>query len=445
MILLRWIGCQRFIYNAKVSEDRYFRKFAAKFGGENPVDQEYSRFIGAESQWLREVPSQVLRNGAAKWRQAYQRFYKRLGGRPTIHKKNGKQSVWLTSELFRFENGRLLIGTNKCPVGEVHFKAHREYTVPKSIHVSVEAGRWFVSFSTESKEPEYSDAEIASWLQTFTPEELAEHTLGLDRGVVTPIAVSDGRNFDFKPVEKKRIRKRAKTTKRLQRKLAKKTNKAGKRRARLRARIAVLHRKTADLRRDFAHQTSRKLANDENTVLYVVEDLKINNMTRSAKGTKAKPGKNVKQKAGLNRSILNAAWGQSERYLAYKARRKHKLVIKVTPYRSSQECAVCGHCSADNRISQSVFICQACGHFDNADTNAGGTLANRGVELIVSGNWSPKEVKRTSIRKVRCERPEPELITPTPGDEGVGRSVLRDAMLSSKEPGRNPDYSAFSA
>ena len=58
-ILLRWIGCQRFIYNAKVSEDRYFRVFARKFGGDAPIDQEYSRFIGPDTQWLREVPSQV--------------------------------------------------------------------------------------------------------------------------------------------------------------------------------------------------------------------------------------------------------------------------------------------------------------------------------------------------------------------------------------------------
>src|SRR5215471_2107991 len=63
-ILLRWIGCQRFIYNAKVSEDRYFRGFARKFGGAVPVDQAYSHFIGPQTPRLREAPSQILRNGA---------------------------------------------------------------------------------------------------------------------------------------------------------------------------------------------------------------------------------------------------------------------------------------------------------------------------------------------------------------------------------------------
>jgi putative transposase len=69
-ILLQWIGCRRFLYNAKVSEDRYFRAFSRKFGGEVPIDQEYSRFISTDTPWLREVPGQVLRNGAVYWRQA---------------------------------------------------------------------------------------------------------------------------------------------------------------------------------------------------------------------------------------------------------------------------------------------------------------------------------------------------------------------------------------
>ena len=77
-ILLRWIGCQRFIYNAKVSEDRYFRTFARKSlqhaGQLPPQDQQYSHFITEATPWLREVPSQVLRNGAVRWKQAYSRY-----------------------------------------------------------------------------------------------------------------------------------------------------------------------------------------------------------------------------------------------------------------------------------------------------------------------------------------------------------------------------------
>ena len=105
-ILLQWIGCQRLIYNAKVQEDRYFRRFAQRMvgtaGEKIPVDQEYSRFITEKTAFLKRVSSQILRNGAVKFKQAYSRFFQKLGGRPKIKKKNGRQAVWITDELFQF-------------------------------------------------------------------------------------------------------------------------------------------------------------------------------------------------------------------------------------------------------------------------------------------------------------------------------------------------------
>lgn len=106
-ILLRWIGCQRFIYNAKMDEDRYFRTFARKSlalaGKQAPIDQQYSQFKTKLTPWLSEVPSQVLRNGAVHWKHAYGRYFRKLARRPTRHGRGGGQSVWLTKELFHFE------------------------------------------------------------------------------------------------------------------------------------------------------------------------------------------------------------------------------------------------------------------------------------------------------------------------------------------------------
>jgi len=106
-ILSQWIGHQRFVFNSKVHEDRYFRKFLKKSltltGAEVPVDQQYSHFITDDTPFLKEVPSQILRNGASKWYAAYQRFFKKVTkGRPTIQKKTGRQSVMITRELFTF-------------------------------------------------------------------------------------------------------------------------------------------------------------------------------------------------------------------------------------------------------------------------------------------------------------------------------------------------------
>ena len=122
-LLSQWIGCQRFIYNAKVGEDRYFRTFLKKAltltGDESPVDQKYSQFISEETAFLRKVPSQILRNGAYRWMTGYQRCFKKLGGRPTFRSKNGRQSVLITSELFSIntEKGIVVLGTDKHPLG----------------------------------------------------------------------------------------------------------------------------------------------------------------------------------------------------------------------------------------------------------------------------------------------------------------------------------------
>lgn len=409
-ILLRWIGCQRAIYNAKVAEDRYYRSFARRFvanaGQHAPIDQEYSRFIGDDTRWLRDVPSQVLRNGAVRWRQAYARFFSKLAGRPKLRKRHGAQSVWLTSELFSFDpddNLALRIGTRKHPIGELRYARQRGHDVPASIRVTIDAGRWYLSFSTDDGTPEYDDADIAAWLAQFTREELTERTVGLDRGVSIPLAASDGGDFDFLPVHKRRFRKRAKQRLRWQRRVAKRA-KTSARREKAKRRAAVTQRYGKDVRRDFAHKTSHALVSNPRNVLIVFEDLKVKNMTASAKGTAAAPGRNVRQKAGLNRAILGSAWSQTRQFTAYKARRQHKLSIDVPPHFSSQECAACGCTHKGNRVSQSLFVCQDCGHTDNADRNASNVVKRRGVDLILSGEWVPKEKRRANIRRKAEDR-----------------------------------------
>ena len=90
-LLLQWIGCQRLIYSAKVQEDRSYRRLPRQMmgttGEDSPVDQQDSRFINDTTAFLRKVPSQILRNGAVKFRQAYSRFFQKRGGRPKIKNK----------------------------------------------------------------------------------------------------------------------------------------------------------------------------------------------------------------------------------------------------------------------------------------------------------------------------------------------------------------------
>jgi putative transposase len=420
-ILLNWIGCQRYIYNAKVGEDQYFRRVARKSlahaGEYAPIDQQYSQFKTELTPWLSEVPSVLLRNGSVLWKQAYGRYVSKLGGRPTIHKKHGKRAVWLTSELFEFkpvidrETGditshTLHVGTKKFPVGVLEFKAHREYNVPASLHISVHAGQWHISFNYDNAIPEPSEKDTISWLEGFTESELRSASLGLDRGVALPLVSSDHKEFGFTAIQAGRLEKQARHKKRWQRRLARRT-KGSSGYLKAKQRVARYSRYGADVRRDVGHKTSYVLAQNPRIKLYVFEALKIKNMTRKAKPKQDEGGKwlrnGARAKSGLNRSILASTWAQTKTYLQYKARRQGKLVIEVPAFYSSQECAACGHTHPDNRKSQSEFVCQRCGNTENADHNAAKVIAARGVQHVLSGKCSKKESKRCGITKKKIQ------------------------------------------
>ena len=401
--LLRWIGCQRVIYNAKVQEDRYFRTFARKTlalaGQYAPQDQRYSQFITDDTAWLKEVPSQVLRNGAVRWKQAYGRFYKKLAGRPTLHRKTGAQSVWLTDELFTFtpvvdaETGevtyRLRVGTPKFPVGELTYVAHRAHTVPNSIRLIVEAGRWFLTFSTDDETVLPSKQDTADWLAEFGEEELRERAVGCDRGVAVPLMTQAGRPFALLPVQDARLAQKQKAIKRWQRKLARRT-KGGANRRKAAKRLAALSQYGKNVREDFAHQTSHALVADPKTLLLVFEALGVKRMTARPKAKQdPETGRwlpnGARAKAGLNKGILASAWGQIKRCTDYKAQRAGKLMIEVPAHHTSQTCSHCGHVHPDNRLSQAEFVCLRCGFAENADINAARNIQHRGVAIIRAG------------------------------------------------------------
>ncbi|MFG3439733.1 RNA-guided endonuclease InsQ/TnpB family protein [Nonomuraea sp. NPDC047897] len=104
-------------------------------------------------------------------------------------------------------------------------------------------------------------------------------------------------------------------------------------------------------------------------------------MTRSASGTIDAPGRNVAQKAGLNRSILDAGWGVFLTILAHKAESAGRELIAVDPRNTSRTCSRCGHVAKDNRLTQAAFACTACGHTAHADVNAAINILRAGLAL----------------------------------------------------------------
>jgi len=134
--------------------------------------------------------------------------------------------------------------------------------------------------------------------------------------------------------------------------------------------IARLKAREADARKDWAEKLSTDLARRFDLIR--VENLLVESMTRSAKGTLTEPGRSVQAKAGLNRAILASGWGILVRRLEQKAPGR---IEKIHPAFTSQRCSVCGHVTGENRKSQAVFTCAACGHTCNADVNAAKNIA----------------------------------------------------------------------
>jgi transposase len=158
---------------------------------------------------------------------------------------------------------------------------------------------------------------------------------------------------------------------------------------RVRLGIARLKARESDRRKDWVEKTSTELARQFDLIR--VEALKIQNMTRSARGTLEAPGRNVRQKAGLNRGILASGWGLLVRRLENKAPGR---VEKVNPAFSSQRCSACGHVDAKSRESQARFVCTACGFACNADVNAARNIAAGHAVTARGGDGVARPVNR---------------------------------------------------
>jgi putative transposase len=234
----------------------------------------------------------------------------------------------------------------------------------KNATVSLRGGRWFVSIQTEQ--------EVAEPVHTSTT------AAGIDRGVVNLATLSDGTVFEGAKPLKRLLRKLARQQRMLSRKVRFSRNWKKQR-----DRISRLHIKIADARLDAIHKATTTISKSH--ALVCLEDLRTQNMTRSARGTVDNPGSNVRQKAGLNRSILDMGWFETCRQLEYKQRWRGGLVILISPHHTSTTCSVCGYRDKGNRLSQSVFDCVACGHTENADINAAKNILAAGLAATACG------------------------------------------------------------
>ena len=395
-ILSQWMGCARLIWNAKCEDEAYMTRFARRYcplGTYAPIDQTFSQYKSKDlTPWLFDCPSQILRNSAVNWYQTYCKFIRGECGKPKRKPfKDGSGSIHLTRELFSFEtcadgNVRLFIGSKRNHIGYLGFKKHQDFLIPNSIYITKKHGQYWVSFSygEENVSLISFNRDNLKYLSTQDEAYLNQYTVGIDRGVVVPVQAGS-RSFDFSPNQMRNKHKHERYIKRLERQKAKK-KKGSSRYLKCKKRIARRHDKIKNIRKDFCHQTSRKIINDKNHQIIVLESLNVQQMTkRPAPKLNAQGGwdKNcARAKAGLNKSILDRGWHQFEIFLAYKSQNAGKALFKVDAKYTSQACAACEHRHPNNRRTQSLFICERCGHTDNADRNAALVIKKRAIKLI---------------------------------------------------------------
>jgi putative transposase len=338
--LARAFGCARVVYN-----DCLRLRDQCHAAGEKITDTEVQRRVitlaklTPERAWLAEVGSVVLVQACQDARRAYRNWFrsisaKRKGfkvGHPVVRRKHGRQSVRLTRNGFALRGEHLYV----TKVGGLKVRWSRRLpSVPSSVTVIREPdGRYYASFVVE-RQP--------------APLPAGDREVGIDVGLHRLVVTSDGEII----ANPRFLRSRQRHLARAQRSLSRK-KKGSANRAKARRRVAVLHRKVRETRRDHAHKTALRLVRDNQAVY--AEDLSITGLARTR----------------LARSVHDAGWGQLLRLIEEKAAccgREFHRIGRFVP--TSQTCSECGVLEGPKPLSIRAWQCAACGAVHDRDVNA---------------------------------------------------------------------------
>ncbi len=364
----------RFVWNLAVEQHRHWRPGRASAPGYLEQCRQLTA-ARAEQPWLAAGSQMVQQQALRDFAQAMAAFFDPANpaGRPSW-RKAGRNEGFRAVAVKPGDVRRLSrhVGEVRVPkAGWVRFRWSRP--VPpgvKSYRVTRDrAGRWHVAFAV-IPEP--------------IPAPGNGETVGIDRGVAVSAALSTGKMLTAPGLSAGRRHR----LRRLQRRLAR-ARPGSNRRARVKRAVARLRAREADARKDWAEKASTGIARGFDLIR--VEDLRIADMTRSARGTAQNPGRNVRAKAGLNREILRSGWGLLVRRLEDKAPGR---VEKVKPHYTSQRCSACGQVDAESRESQARFVCTACGYACNADVNAARNIAAGHAVTARGGDGVARPVNR---------------------------------------------------
>ena len=344
--LAKTFGCARFVYNYMLRQrtDAWFQR-QEKVGYHETSAMLTALKKQSEFAWLNEVSSVPVQQSLRHLQTAFGNFFSRRNKYPTFKKKDGAQSAEYTTSAFKWDGKTLSIAKN----GALNIRFSR--TIPKAAIVTTvtvskdTAGRYFVSMLCTDQ------------VQAKTP---IEAKVGIDLGLSHFAILSTGEKIAAPNTFRKNEEKLAK----LQRRLAKKT-KGSANRKKAKLKVAKLHAKIADSRKDFLHKLSTRLVN-ENQVI-AIETLAVSNMQKNRH---------------LAKSISDAGWAEFVRQLKYKSLWYGRELVGIDRwYPSSKRCSDCGHTVAKMPLSVREWTCPECGTIHDRDVNAARNVLAAGLAV----------------------------------------------------------------
>lgn len=351
MILAKTFGCARFAYNhmLRLRTDAWFQR-QERVGYHETSAALTKLKREPEFAWLNEVSSVPVQQALRHLQTAFANFFAKRARYPSFKRKDGPQSAEYTTSAFKWDGKALKLAKMDAPLA---IRWSRQ--IPKAAKVTTvtvsrdTAGRYFVSMlcdDTVSAKPE------------------AAGRIGIDLGLTHFAILSTGEKIAAPNTFRRNEAKLAK----LQRRLAKKT-KGSARRAKAKLKVARLHAKIADSRRDFLHKLSTRLIN-ENQVI-AVESLSVSNMQKNR---------------CLAKSISDASWSEFVRQLEYKARWYERTLVGIDRwYPSSKRCSDCGHTVATMPLNVREWACPECGSIHDRDINAARNVLAAGLAVSAHG------------------------------------------------------------
>ena len=362
--LLQTLEVCREVYNSML----HWRKFDYECFGKSPSKYDQLNAIPAWKQdhpELKEVHSQVLQDVVKRVDLAFQAFFRRVKngeepGYPRFKGKGTYDSITFPQSGYSVDGNYITLSK----IGDIKAKLHRpiEGTI-KTLTIRNRSGKWFSCFSCEVE---------------AKPLPETNKQIGIDVGLSNFATLSDGTHI----ANPRFFRQDEKALAKAQHKLSK-LPKGSKARKQARKAVNKIHERIRNRRHNFVHQTARGLINKYD--LIAVEELNVTNMTKSPapkkdETTGAYLPNGASQKAGLNKSILDAAWTQFRNILTQKAESAARTVIAVDPAYTSQDCSRCGF-RVRKKLSDRVHVCSNCGLNMDRDENAAVNMLSKAVGL----------------------------------------------------------------